>query len=251
MHITRLRAKNQITLPAKASSQLPVSSKATSCMSRPSRIASSSLPENCVTAAAPTRCPICSGLPPGSTSPRARSTRKSPLVAPNDLVGRLVGCRVYLDTNLYIYLFEGLEEYCLSMVADPDSRNLKAAGTLSYRRASRSNLTTTIRGVGIPYASLPDLVPSKRTNRPRDQAEAAELEASHATQRRAVGGAGAREVTRPGNGRRTGSRATPRGTPSARRDRLQGRCRPVGPDGGRTRECRCAPPPLVGWPAFS
>lgn len=26
-----------------------------------------------------------------------------------------LGCRVYLDTNLYIYLFEGLEEYRRSM----------------------------------------------------------------------------------------------------------------------------------------
>ena len=60
---------------------------------------------------------------------------------------------------------------------DPRVDVLKAAGQVSYVDVKDRRLMVTIDGVDLPYLKLDDLIRSKRTDRPRDQVEADELEA--------------------------------------------------------------------------
>lgn len=138
-----------------------------------------------------------------------RATKDIDVLVPRNLENteRLLEALAHLPLGLARELDPARENAKVITIIGDDPRVdvLKAAGELSYQQASGSKLTATIRGIDIPYASLPDLVRSKRTNRPRDQAEAAELEALHATQQR---DAQARVATRPA---RAGTRA-PSGT---------------------------------------
>ena len=138
----------------------------------------------------------------GALHGSVRATKDIDVLVPRDLdnTGRLIEALSHLPLGLARELDAKEENAKVVTIIGDDPRVdvLKAAGELSYRQASRSKLTTTIQGVDIPYASLPDLVRSKRTSRPRDQAEAAELEALHAARQRAVRAAGAREPGQAG-----------------------------------------------------
>ena len=59
---------------------------------------------------------------------------------------------------------------------DPRVDILKSAGPLSYQNATDSAVTTVIQGVVVRYASLDDLIRSKKTDRDQDKADGKQLQ---------------------------------------------------------------------------
>lgn len=59
---------------------------------------------------------------------------------------------------------------------DPRVDILTLAWSVRYRDAVRSAVTFEVEGVGIPALSLDDLIASKRTGRPQDEADLVVLE---------------------------------------------------------------------------
>ena len=116
-----------------------------------------------------------------------RATKDIDVLVPRDLANteRLLDALSNLPLGLARELDPRRENAKVVTIIGDEPRVdvLKAAGALTFRDASRDRLVATVDGVDIPYASLPDLIRSKQTDRLRDRAEADELRALYERQR--------------------------------------------------------------------
>ena len=109
-----------------------------------------------------------------------RATKDIDLLVPRDVENtkRLLEALEALPMGLARELDAQKEDAKLITIIGDDPRVdiLKAAGELSYAEAAQSKETRLVNGVEIPYAALPQLIQSKRTDREEDAPDRKKLE---------------------------------------------------------------------------